>query len=124
VQSRSQVTMQQSTPPDLRRRNAELNQIADSIAQLADLFKDLSALVIDQGTLLDSVEYNIEQTAVHMQEANKDLDVATRSVSSARSRARSPTCPRRAQVPEEHGPKEMHFSPPAHHLRPNHGPHL
>jgi hypothetical protein len=116
--------MQQSTPPDFRRRNAELNQIADSIAQLADLFKDLSALVIDQGTLLDSVEYNIEQTAVHMQEANKDLDVATRSASSVWSRARSPTCPRRAQVSEEHGPKEMHFPPAAHHLRPNHGPRL
>jgi syntaxin 16 len=72
--------MQQAAPLDLRKRNAELNQIADSIAQLAELFKDLSALVIDQGTLLDSVEYNIEQTAVHMQDANKDLDVAIKYV--------------------------------------------
>ena len=38
-------------------------------------------LVIDQGTLLDSIEYNIEQTAVHIQEATKELDVATRWVS-------------------------------------------
>jgi syntaxin 16 len=45
---------------------------------LAELFKDLSVLVIDQGTVLDSVEYNIEQTAAHVQEAVKDLNVAVR----------------------------------------------
>ena len=65
---------------DLRRRDRELSEIAKSIAQLAELFKDLSALVIDQGTLLDSVEYNIEQTAVQMSEAVKELDMATQFV--------------------------------------------
>lgn len=39
--------------------------------------------MIDQGTLLDSVEYNIEQTAVEMQSAVKELDTATRWVSSS-----------------------------------------
>lgn len=63
---------------DLRTRDRELTEIAKSIASLAELFKDLSALVIDQGTLLDSVEYNIEQTAVQMSEAVKELDMATR----------------------------------------------
>jgi syntaxin 16 len=66
--------------PDLRTRDRELTEIAKSIASLAELFKDLSVLVIDQGTLLDSVEYNIEQTAVHVQEAVKELSVATRYV--------------------------------------------
>ncbi|KAF7792394.1 hypothetical protein EIP86_003431 [Pleurotus ostreatoroseus] len=64
---------------DLRARDRELSEIAKSIASLAELFKDLSALVIDQGTLLDSVEYNIEQTAVQMSEAVKELNVATRT---------------------------------------------
>jgi syntaxin 16 len=68
--------------PDLRTRDRELTEIAKSIASLAELFKDLSVLVIDQGTLLDSVEYNIEQTAVQVQQAVAELDVATRSVSS------------------------------------------
>ncbi|KAF8973264.1 hypothetical protein BDZ97DRAFT_1780397 [Flammula alnicola] len=63
---------------DLRTRDRELSEIAKSIASLAELFKDLSVLVIDQGTLLDSVEYNIEQTAVQMQDAVKELTVATR----------------------------------------------
>ncbi len=61
-------------------RDRELTEIAKSIAQLAELFKDLSALVIDQGTLLDSVEYNVEQTAVHMEDAVKELETATRYV--------------------------------------------
>lgn len=58
-----------------------MNEIAKSISQLADVFKDLQAMVIDQGTILDSVEYNIEQTAVHVQEAVKELKIATTYVS-------------------------------------------
>lgn len=65
---------------DLRARDRELSEIAKSIASLAEIFKDLSALVIDQGTLLDSVEYNIEQTAVQMSEAVHELNEATRYV--------------------------------------------
>ncbi|KAG1775328.1 t-SNARE [Suillus placidus] len=63
---------------DLRARDRELSEIANSIASLAELFKDLSVLVIDQGTLLDSIEYNIEQTSVEMAEAVKELNHATR----------------------------------------------
>lgn len=82
VQSRSQLVDQQLLEPNLRARDRELTEIAKSIATLAELFKDLSSLVIDQGTLLDSVEYNIEQTAVHMNESVKELDIATRFVHS------------------------------------------
>ena len=65
---------------NLETRDRELVEIARSISELAELFKDLSALVIDQGTLLDSVEYNIEQTAAHMEDAVRELDVATKYV--------------------------------------------
>jgi len=77
LQAASQLQVQDNLPPDLRQRNRELTEIAKSIADLAVLFKDLSSMVIDQGTLLDSVEYNIEQTAVQMSQAVKDLGVAT-----------------------------------------------
>ncbi|KAI5123921.1 hypothetical protein M0805_006339 [Coniferiporia weirii] len=62
--------------PDLHTRDHEITEIARSIAALAELFKDLSTLVIDQGTLLDSIEYNIEQTSVHMAEAVTELNIA------------------------------------------------
>lgn len=74
----SQLQTQDNLPPDLRQRDRELTEIAKSIADLAVLFKDLSSMVIDQGTLLDSVEYNIEQTAVQVSQAVKELDVATK----------------------------------------------
>lgn len=73
--------MQDNLQPDLRQRDRELTRIAKSIADLAVLFKDLSSMVIDQGTLLDSVEYNVEQTAVQMNQAVKELNVATRCAS-------------------------------------------
>ncbi|KAL6310328.1 t-SNARE [Sparassis latifolia] len=78
--SRSNAIAQEvmTTDLDLRTRDRELTEIAKSISQLAELFKDLSVLVIDQGTLLDSVEYNIEQTAAQMEEAVKELTVATK----------------------------------------------
>ncbi|KAK7053277.1 t-SNARE affecting a late Golgi compartment protein 2 [Paramarasmius palmivorus] len=74
------LSLSQADPMDLQSRDREITEIAKSIASLAELFKDLSALVIDQGTLLDSIEYNIEQTAVQMGEAVKELDTATRRV--------------------------------------------
>ncbi|KAH7923408.1 t-SNARE [Leucogyrophana mollusca] len=76
-QSQAQI-LAQNVVQDFRERDRELTEIANSIASLAELFKDLSVLVIDQGTLLDSVEYNIEQTSVQVAEAVKELDVATR----------------------------------------------
>jgi len=77
-QNQLSAQTQVAADQDLRSRDRELTEIAKSIGSLAELFKDLSAMVIDQGTLLDSVEYNIEQTAVHMSEAVRELDVATR----------------------------------------------
>ncbi|KAJ7462326.1 syntaxin-like t-SNARE protein TLG2 [Mycena galericulata] len=62
---------------DLTTRDRELTEIAKSISSLAELFKDLSVLVIEQGTVLDSVEYNIEQTASQVQDAVRELNVAT-----------------------------------------------
>ncbi|GAA5948021.1 hypothetical protein JCM10213_007024 [Rhodosporidiobolus nylandii] len=59
-------------------RDAEIHAIAQSIADLADLFKDLSSLVIDQGTLLDRVDYNVEQMSTDVKGAVEELKEATR----------------------------------------------
>ncbi|GAA5988741.1 hypothetical protein JCM10908_006150 [Rhodotorula pacifica] len=60
------------------RRNAEIHSIAQSIADLADMFKDLSSLVIDQGTLLDRVDWNVEQMNTEVKGAVEELTQATR----------------------------------------------
>jgi syntaxin 16 len=77
-QTQQQQQQQQARDPTLTARTAELAHLAESITGLAELFRELGSLVIDQGTILDSVEYNIEQAAVDLAEADSELKVAAR----------------------------------------------
>jgi syntaxin 16 len=60
-------------------RDREITAIAGSIADLAELFRDLNLMVIDQGTLLDRIDYNIEQMATDIRGAVEELETATKS---------------------------------------------
>jgi syntaxin 16 len=62
----------------IAQRNREIDQIAKSIAELAELFQDLSALVIDQGTMLDRIDFNIEHMGQDMNAAVIELSTATK----------------------------------------------
>lgn len=65
---------------NITQRDREIDQIAKSIAELAELFQDLSALVIDQGTMLDRIDFNIEHMGEDMNAAVRELSGATRLV--------------------------------------------
>ncbi|KAG6844562.1 hypothetical protein H0H87_005904 [Tephrocybe sp. NHM501043] len=75
-QSQSQSLTDSYDQDVINSRTHSLNELANSIASLAELFKDLSTLIIDQGTLLDSIEYNIEQTAAYVGESVVILEEA------------------------------------------------
>jgi syntaxin 16 len=51
--------------------------IAKSIHQLAEIFRDLQTMIIDQGTILDRIDYNIEQVATSMKSAHTELEVVS-----------------------------------------------
>lgn len=57
-------------------REEQIGNIVQSIADLRHIFKDLATMVQDQGTILDRIDYNIEQTQIQVQEGYKQLKKA------------------------------------------------
>ena len=57
-------------------RDEEITKIAKSIEDLAQIFKELAVLVIDQGTILDRIDYNMEQVMDHMRDGMTHLTKA------------------------------------------------
>ncbi|KAK6911623.1 Target SNARE coiled-coil homology domain [Dillenia turbinata] len=60
-------------------REKEIQQVAESVNELAQIMKDLSILVIDQGTIVDRIDYNIQSVATTVEEGLKQLQKAEKS---------------------------------------------
>lgn len=82
--SLSQSTLQQTAQKRLHnndtaiaQREQEINDIAKGIIELSDIFRELQSMVIDQGTMLDRIDYNVERMATDVKGAEKELIVAT-----------------------------------------------
>lgn len=54
-------------------REEELRNLLRSIEELNTIFKDISILVIEQGTILDRIDYNIEQAEHNVIKAEEHL---------------------------------------------------
>lgn len=81
----SQLAALDEMEVNAEQRSAEICQIASSISDLHTIFKELAVLVIDQGTILDRIDYNIEQVVATSQEANKQLQKAEKNQKSNRA---------------------------------------
>lgn len=57
-------------------REQEVSKIVKSIVDLHDIFKDLSHMVVEQGTVLDRIDYNIESTQTKIFEGFRQLQKA------------------------------------------------
>lgn len=60
-------------------REREISQVVESVNELAQIMKDLSVLVIDQGTIVDRIDYNIQNVATQVEEGFKQLEKAERA---------------------------------------------
>jgi syntaxin 16 len=65
-------------------RDQEIVQIARSIEELSTIFKELAVLVIDQGTILDRIDYNMEQVVERTKQGMKELVQAEKHQKSSR----------------------------------------
>lgn len=59
-------------------REKEVTNIVKSIVDLNQIFKDLSHMVEEQGTILDRIDYNVESTQTKVYEGYKQLQRAER----------------------------------------------
>lgn len=71
-----QLSNEEHDQAEARRREVELTAVASSISELATLVKDLASLVVDQGTLLDRIDYNLEETKDITHKAVRQLRIA------------------------------------------------
>eukprot|EP01017_Pseudomicrothorax_dubius_P032082 TRINITY_DN4160_c0_g4_i2.p1 TRINITY_DN4160_c0_g4~~TRINITY_DN4160_c0_g4_i2.p1 ORF type:complete len:305 (-),score=94.42 TRINITY_DN4160_c0_g4_i2:165-1079(-) len=58
---------------DDAQRDEAIHEIVNSMNKLANLFKQLNDVVIEQGTLLDRIDYHVEQSLQNTKAANKEL---------------------------------------------------
>ncbi|KAK1941884.1 Syntaxin-42 [Phytophthora citrophthora] len=64
------------TEYDISTRDIEIQRIAKSVATLATMFKEVAEMVIDQGTLIDRIDYNMEQVVQRMRSGLGQLERA------------------------------------------------
>lgn len=83
--SSAQLLVAEELEEIANQRDAEITRIAKSIEELAQIFKELAVLVIDQGTILDRIDFNMENAVEHAKTGITQLEKAEASQKSAMS---------------------------------------
>lgn len=57
-------------------RDQDINMLVGTINELSHMFKQMNQLVIEQGTIIDRIDYNLETAETHVTKAKKQLKKA------------------------------------------------
>lgn len=71
--SEDQIQLTSQNVEFLEKRDQEIREVLRSIEDVNEIFRDIATLISNQGTILDQIEYNIENTAVQIEQGNKHL---------------------------------------------------
>ncbi|XP_063815463.1 syntaxin-16 isoform X1 [Pseudophryne corroboree] len=71
-----QLVLVQQNALMVEEREREIRQIVQSISDLNEVFRDLGSMVVEQGTVLDRIDYNVEQSCIKTEDGLKHLQKA------------------------------------------------
>jgi len=74
--SQTQLQKVEDNTMFVQQREKEIQQIVKNIQDLNEIFKDLAGMIVDQGTILDRIDYNIESTSTQVESGLKQLQKA------------------------------------------------
>jgi len=77
--SQTQVLELENMEDFAAQRSSEVAQIASSIEELNRIFRELAVLVIDQGSILDRIDYNTEKIYKKSDDGRKQMEKAVKT---------------------------------------------
>ncbi|UMM25092.1 hypothetical protein L5515_005050 [Caenorhabditis briggsae] len=76
--SMAQLQQFMNNDREVREREKEVLAVNSSIRELNTLFQDLSQMIVDQGSVVDRIDYNVEQSSIRVSKAVEDVFKAER----------------------------------------------
>ncbi|XP_066273392.1 syntaxin-12-like isoform X8 [Branchiostoma lanceolatum] len=73
----AQMMEEESNLEMIRERETNIRQLEADIMDVNSIFKDLATMVHEQGEMIDSIEANVENAAIHVESGNQQLRQAS-----------------------------------------------
>ena len=69
----SQLTAHLTNEQYILQREQEISKLAMGVLEVSSIFREMESMIIDQGTILDRIDYNLTSTVEDLKEADKEL---------------------------------------------------